>query len=95
MVTRILLAEDDSDDRELFTSFYAGREDISIVGVVTNGLEPLVTASVLGNSASIAADKVIAANGLLTSRRRLLTRGLLTVRRRQPKTRRSGKGGWR
>lgn len=39
MVTRVLLAEDDSDDRDLFTIFLAEREDISLMAVVSNGLE--------------------------------------------------------
>jgi CheY-like chemotaxis protein len=39
MVRRILLAEDDSDDRDLFITFFAGREDISLMPAVSNGLE--------------------------------------------------------
>jgi CheY-like chemotaxis protein len=39
MATRILLAEDDSDDRDLFTTFFAAREDISLLPFVENGLQ--------------------------------------------------------
>jgi CheY-like chemotaxis protein len=39
MVTRVLLVEDDSDDRDLFTTFFEKRSDISLMPAVSNGLE--------------------------------------------------------
>jgi CheY-like chemotaxis protein len=36
---RILLAEDDMDDRKLFLDYLEGREDISVVHIVENGIE--------------------------------------------------------
>jgi CheY-like chemotaxis protein len=39
MATRVLLVEDDADDRDLFTTFFAERSDISLMPPVTNGLE--------------------------------------------------------
>jgi len=39
MVTRVLLVEDDPDDRELFVSFLENRGDISLMPAVTNGIE--------------------------------------------------------
>jgi CheY-like chemotaxis protein len=39
MVTRVLLVEDDPDDRELFVSFLGNRGDISLMPAVTNGIE--------------------------------------------------------
>ena len=39
MVTRVLLVEDDADDRELFATFFAGRTDILVLAAVGNGLE--------------------------------------------------------
>jgi CheY-like chemotaxis protein len=39
MPTRVLLAEDDSDDRDLFKTFFAHRKDIVLMPAVTNGLE--------------------------------------------------------
>ena len=37
--TRVILAEDDNDDSELFKMFLAHRKDIELLGVVTNGKE--------------------------------------------------------
>ena len=39
MATRVLLVEDDSDDRDLFVTFFAKRNDISLMPAVSNGLE--------------------------------------------------------
>jgi CheY-like chemotaxis protein len=39
MITRVLLVEDDADDRDLFATFFTGREDISLLPAVSNGLE--------------------------------------------------------
>jgi CheY-like chemotaxis protein len=39
MATRILLVEDDSDDRELFVTFFGKRTDISLMPAVSNGVE--------------------------------------------------------
>ena len=39
MAARILLVEDDSDDRDLFTIFFSERDDILLMPAVTNGLE--------------------------------------------------------
>ena len=39
MTKRILLVEDDLDDRLLFETFFSARNDISLVPPVTNGLE--------------------------------------------------------
>jgi CheY-like chemotaxis protein len=39
MTARVLLAEDDSDDRELFREFLSDRKDIFLLHVVENGLE--------------------------------------------------------
>jgi CheY-like chemotaxis protein len=39
MATRVLLVEDDADDRDLFILFFAERIDISIMPPVSNGLE--------------------------------------------------------
>jgi CheY-like chemotaxis protein len=39
MATRVILVEDDSDDRDLFVTFFADRQDISLMPAVTNGQE--------------------------------------------------------
>jgi CheY-like chemotaxis protein len=39
MVTRVLLVEDDSDDRDLFITFFEKRKDIALMPAVSNGLE--------------------------------------------------------
>jgi CheY-like chemotaxis protein len=39
MATRVLLVEDDSDDRDLFSRFFAERDDILLMPAVSNGLE--------------------------------------------------------
>lgn len=39
MAVRVLLAEDDSDDKDLFVNFFADRADISILPIANNGLE--------------------------------------------------------
>jgi len=39
MAKRVLLAEDDADDKDLFITFFEGRKDISILPVASNGLE--------------------------------------------------------
>lgn len=39
MATRVLLVEDDPDDRDLFTIFFSSRHDISLMQAVSNGLE--------------------------------------------------------
>jgi CheY-like chemotaxis protein len=36
---KVILVEDDADDRELFAEFYAHRKDIMLLGAVGNGLE--------------------------------------------------------
>ena len=38
-VRKVILVEDDPDDRELFAAFLSGRSDIEIVTSVTNGRE--------------------------------------------------------
>lgn len=39
MTKKVLLVEDDSDDRLLFQTFFSGRKDISLLPPVINGLE--------------------------------------------------------
>jgi CheY-like chemotaxis protein len=39
MVKRVLLVEDDSDDRDLFVAFFGHRKDISLMPALHNGLE--------------------------------------------------------
>lgn len=39
MATRVILVEDDSDDRDLFATFFADRKDILLLPPVNNGLE--------------------------------------------------------
>ena len=39
MIRKVLLVEDDSDDRLLFRTFYSERKDILLLPPVTNGLE--------------------------------------------------------
>lgn len=39
MAARVLLVEDDSDDRDLFVTFFSGRDDILLIPAVGNGLE--------------------------------------------------------
>ena len=39
MTKKVLLVEDDSDDRLLFQTFFAGRKDIFLLPPTTNGLE--------------------------------------------------------
>lgn len=39
MIKKVLLVEDDSDDRLLFQTFFAHRKDIFLLPPVTNGLE--------------------------------------------------------
>lgn len=39
MVTRVILVEDDPDDRDLFVAFLAARKDVSLLPAVSNGLE--------------------------------------------------------
>lgn len=39
MTKKVLLAEDDSDDRDLFLSFFESRTDIRVLPPHTNGLE--------------------------------------------------------
>lgn len=39
MATRVLLAEDDSDDKDLFVSFFLERTDISLLPIASNGKE--------------------------------------------------------
>lgn len=39
MTTRVLLVEDDPDDRDLFTIFFASRGDICLMETASNGLE--------------------------------------------------------
>ena len=39
MTKKVLLAEDDSDDRILFQTFFSDRKDISLLQPVINGLE--------------------------------------------------------
>jgi CheY-like chemotaxis protein len=39
MATKVLLVEDDADDRDLFTTFFSERNEISLLPAVTNGLE--------------------------------------------------------
>jgi CheY-like chemotaxis protein len=36
---RILLAEDDADDREMFTTFLTARTDVELASLVENGVE--------------------------------------------------------
>ncbi|ACU61785.1 response regulator [Chitinophaga pinensis] len=40
-ILRILLAEDDDDDREMFCTFLAGRNDVELFACVENGLEAI------------------------------------------------------
>jgi len=39
MATRVILVEDDSDDRDLFVTFFSDRKDVMLLPAVTNGLE--------------------------------------------------------
>src|SRR5688572_28683509 len=39
MATRVLLVEDDSDDRDLFITFFGNRKDIALMPAVSNGRE--------------------------------------------------------
>jgi len=39
MVVKVLLVEDDPDDRDLFLSFFADRKDIGLLPPAANGLE--------------------------------------------------------
>jgi CheY-like chemotaxis protein len=39
MAKRVILVEDDSDDRDLFVTFFAERNDIELMPAVTNGVE--------------------------------------------------------
>ena len=39
MAARVILVEDDADDRDLFSTFFGSREDISLLPSVNNGLE--------------------------------------------------------
>lgn len=39
MATRVMLVEDDPDDRDLFVTFFATRKDVLLLPSVSNGLE--------------------------------------------------------
>lgn len=51
MTKKVLLVEDDSDDRLLFQTFFSSRTDISLLPPATNGLE------MIGYLNSVSSDK--------------------------------------
>lgn len=47
---KVILVEDDPDDRDLFQSFYSCRMDISLIATLSNGLELVTYLQKLSNA---------------------------------------------